>query len=252
MYEYLGINLLYLLSVGFLSAILAIALAISLLRHFDKNTGYTWSRVYAILASEPIALGIYHGLRILAVILGVCLLIGFIASRAIADEFPSRYDGAIASSVEKWWPDNSDPRWWKAQLYQESLLDPDATSPVGAMGLAQFMPGTWNDVARSLGYGQLTPYMAEPAIDAGAYYMAKLYYGWSAPRSDMDRWDLARASYNAGFGSLLRAQQRCGQASGYRDIIRCLPEVTGRHAVETITYVDRIHRWYARMACLQC
>lgn len=146
-----------------------------------------------------------------------------------------------------------DWRWWKAQLYQESLLDPAAVSPVGARGLAQFMPGTWADIAPMLGYGHLSPHVAGPAIEAGAYYMRRLARGWSSPRPEIDRWNLARASYNAGFGNLLAAQRSCGGPALYVEIVACLPQITGRHSRETLTYVERIRRWYEEMLlCPRC
>lgn len=157
----------------------------------------------------------------------------------------------IESSVSRWWPrvPLADWRYWKAQLYQESLLDPCAVSPVGARGLAQFMPGTWSDISQRMGLGAVSPHNAKAAIDAGAYYMARLYLSWSAPRPDMDRWDLARASYNAGMGNLLKAQRIAGGANRYAEIITALPEVTGHHSRETITYVQRIHKIYRRLTC---
>ena len=132
------------------------------------------------------------------------------------------------------------------------MLDPDAVSPVGATGLAQFMPGTWADVSRQLGLHGVPPTHARHAIDAGAYYMARLQRTWSAPRPFMDRHMLAQASYNAGAGHLIKAQRLCTQqtqkpAALYADIIKCLPQVTGHHSRETITYVQRIARWRAMM-----
>lgn len=136
---------------------------------------------------------------------------------------------------------------WKAQLYQESLLKPDAVSPVGARGLAQFMPGTWAEVSRQIGYQGRSPHEARPAIHAGAYYMGRLRSQWSAPRPEADRHSLAMASYNAGLGNLLKAQRKAEGAAAYARISARLHEVTGRHARETKTYVKRTWRWWAAM-----
>ena len=163
-----------------------------------------------------------------------------------ASSFPNRYDTLIEHAAGRYLP-GVDWRLWKAQLYQESQLNPAAVSPVGAAGLAQFMPGTWAEVSRELGYEAISPHMAAPAIDAGAYYMAKLRKGWSSPRPEMDRHSLAAASYNAGFGSILKAQRACGGAVQYAQVIKCLPEVTGHHSSETTTYVQRIWQWWTQM-----
>ncbi len=135
---------------------------------------------------------------------------------------------------------------WKAQLYQESRLDPAAVSPAGARGLAQFMPATWADVARKLDL-KGSPH-DEIAIDAGAYYMAKLRAAWRRDRSPQERNQLAQASYNPGMGNILKAQAYCGGARDWRAVRTCLPLVTGAgHAQETITYVARIERWWRKM-----
>lgn len=168
---------------------------------------------------------------------------GLSASPASSALFSDRYDADIRTAVKRWWPDY--PHWtsWKAQLYQESLLDPAAVSPVGARGLAQFMPGTWAEVSRELGLGPVSPHVAKHAINAGAYYMAKLRHSWRSPRPNEDRHKLAQASYNAGLGNILRSQRACGMAVLYSEIIACLPQITGRHSRETITYVERIAQW---------
>lgn len=162
-----------------------------------------------------------------------------------------RYDRLIKSAVRQWWPRHEYARWeWlKAQYYAESALKADAVSPVGAAGLAQFMPATWAEVSGQLGLGRVSPHIARYSIEAGAYYMARLRLGWSSPRPELDRWDLARASYNAGFGNILKAQKKAGGAVLYADIIAHLPEVTGHHSKETITYVERIHRLFRGFVC---
>lgn len=154
--------------------------------------------------------------------------------------FTDKYDAQIRGSVARWWGDYPDWLEWKAQLYQESQLDPAAQSPAGAAGLAQFMPATWADVSRQLGFGQVSRHVARYAIDGGAYYMASLRRQWSSQRPAEDRQALAQASYNTGMGNMLRAQRLCGGALHWPEIAACLPAVTGGDADQTITYVERI------------
>lgn len=163
--------------------------------------------------------------------------------------FPAQYDGQIRSSVKQFWPDYPDWLFWKSQLYQESRLDPNARSAVGAEGLAQFMPGTWSDIERSLGYGTVSRKLAGPAIQGGAFYMARLRHSWSAaPRPIDDAHRLGEASYNGGIGNLLKAQLACRNALLWVNIAPCLPSVTGEdNANQTRTYVARIAQYRAMM-----
>lgn len=188
--------------------------------------------------------------EVLAFLLGtlVGLLVMFFAgsaeARGPAGLLSDRYDAEIQKAAKLYLP-GWRWEWWKAQLYQESRLDPSAVSPVGARGLAQFMPGTWRDEAGRLGFAHLSPHAAEPSILAGAAYMARLRTQWRSERPESDRRELAQASYNAGLGNILRAQQRCNGARNWPAISECLPMVTGeRNAHETRTYVERIARWY--------
>lgn len=137
-------------------------------------------------------------------------------------------------------------RLWKAQLYQESRLDPDARSPAGAEGLAQFMGPTWAEVSRELGYANVSRSSTAHAINAGAYYMAKLRKRW-ASLSEWDRQKLSQASYNAGAGNISRARRSCGDAMTWALVAPCLEAVTGHHHRETLTYVERIWHWYETM-----
>lgn len=89
-----------------------------------------------------------------------------------------------------------------AQLQQESNWNPAATSPVGAQGLAQFMPGTW----AMYGEGG-DPFSAEDSIPAYGRYMAALK-DEVQPLAGDDADLLVRltlAAYNAGPGAVQSA-----------------------------------------------
>lgn len=109
------------------------------------------------------------------------------------------------------------------------------------MGLCQFLPGTWSDIQKRHPHLN-NPYDPKQSIIAAAMYMGDLNRSWSSPRPVMDRYMLALASYNAGIGNLLRAQEKAEGALPYSEIISRLAEVTGHHARETTEYVDRIVR----------
>src|SRR5262249_50709125 len=69
--------------------------------------------------------------------------------------------------------------------------NPRATSPAGALGIAQFMPGT------AASYGLRNPFDPIAAIDAQAHLMSDLLRQFhSVP--------LALAAYNAGSGAVAR------------------------------------------------
>src|SRR5215471_1081601 len=80
------------------------------------------------------------------------------------------------------------PTLFKAMISQESGFNPNARSPVGAIGLGQLMPGT----ARGLG---VDPYNPIQNLEGAAQYLA------SAKKS-FGTWKLALAAYNAGFGAV--------------------------------------------------
>lgn len=84
-----------------------------------------------------------------------------------------------------------------AQIEAESAWRTDAVSPVGAQGLSQFMPATWEE------YGQGgDPENPEHAIDAQGRMMGDLLRSAQASGIEGDPMDLALAGYNAGFGTV--------------------------------------------------
>lgn len=160
-------------------------------------------------------------------------------------EIADTYDDLFEAAGERYLP-QYDWRWFKAQGYQESLLQPDAVSPAGAMGIMQIMPPTWREETERLGI-KASPFDAPANIRIGIYYMKRMVNFWTAPRTAFERLRLAFASYNAGAGNILKAQTLAEGAPLWSDISRKLVDVTGHHSKETIIYVRRIEGWYSEL-----
>lgn len=102
---------------------------------------------------------------------------------------PARYRATIlVASASEGVP----PLLLAALLQSESGFDPRAVSPVGAQGIAQFMPAT------AAGMGLLDPFDPVQAIPAAARFLAAnlRQFGGSVP--------MALAAYNAGPGAVRR------------------------------------------------
>ena len=95
-------------------------------------------------------------------------------------------------------------------MHQESRFSTGATSPVGAMGLMQLMPGT---AAR---YGVSNAYDPAQSIMGGTHYLAdllKLFGG---------RVDLALAGYNAGEGAVMKYGRHVPPYSETQNYVRTI------------------------------
>lgn len=85
-----------------------------------------------------------------------------------------------------------------AQIKQESGWNPQAVSPVGAKGLAQFMPRTWAEY----GNGK-DPFDPFAALDAQGRYMKYLVdFVSGLATSETQKIEFALAAYNAGPGNV--------------------------------------------------
>jgi membrane-bound lytic murein transglycosylase MltF len=129
-----------------------------------------------------------------------------------------------------------------AQGYQESELNQNARSPVGAIGIMQIMPAT----GRLLKVGDIRK--LEPNIHAGVKYMRDVRdtYFENEPMDDLNKALFTFASYNAGPGrirGLRREAEKRGLNSNvwFGNVEQIASERIGR---ETVTYVANIFKYY--------
>jgi membrane-bound lytic murein transglycosylase MltF len=136
-----------------------------------------------------------------------------------------------------------DPIMLAAQGYQESTLNQDAKSPVGAIGVMQVMPAT----GESLKVGDIR--QAEPNIHAGTKYMDQLMtrYFQDAKFDEQNRTLFAFASYNAGPGNISKMRREAAKRGldpdqWFNNVEIVTAEKIG---METTTYVRNIYKYYA-------
>lgn len=163
----------------------------------------------------------------------------------------SDYYRAYTSAIKEFWKHDKViagmpvESWFIAQATQESRFNASAVSPVGALGIAQFMPETAEMVANELAQHEMFKNGFDrsdinQSIWAQVYYMNKLFGTWSWKRSTTSKMQLALASYNAGIGNILKAQKVSGDKKHWIEIKSSLHKVTGRHSKETTKYVSNI------------
>ena len=129
-----------------------------------------------------------------------------------------------------------------AQGYQESQLNQDAKSQVGAIGVMQVMPAT----GKELKVGDIT--QIEPNIHAGVKYMRFMMdqYFKDEPMDQLNKGLFTFASYNAGPGRI-RQLRREAEKRGldpnvwFGNVEQIASERIGR---ETVTYVSNIYKYY--------
>jgi len=127
-----------------------------------------------------------------------------------------KYNNLIAKAADKY---QVEEKLIHALIKAESSYNPNAVSPVGAVGLMQLMP----DTGRRFGVKPKERFDPEKNIDAGVHYLRFL----------LDRYDndmrLAIAAYNAGEGRV--------------DPCYCVPRIR-----ETRNHVITVMRYYNNLA----
>jgi len=150
--------------------------------------------------------------------LGVlCLLAvaAIVTSRPATAQVPAdaaRYRLTLIREARAVWGLNAPVASFAGQIHQESRWNPNAKSPVGAQGMAQFMPSTATWIAG------LYPSLADRApanptwaIRALVTYDAQLFTEVHQADDDCQRFAFALSAYNGGIGWVHRRQSKASK-----------------------------------------
>jgi membrane-bound lytic murein transglycosylase MltF len=129
-----------------------------------------------------------------------------------------------------------------AQGYQESRLDQNAKSAVGAIGVMQVMPATGKDM-RAGDIAQL-----EPNIHAGVKYIRFVQdeFFKDEPMDALNKTLFAFAAYNAGPGRVRQLRREAEKRELNPNVWLNNVEIVAaeRIGAETVTYVSNIFKYY--------
>ena len=181
--------------------------------------------------------------------LPVLLLIMMMAAPCQADPYAKynrikKFDRYFSKYAKRFIGPGFDWHFFKAQPVAESGLEPSAKSGVGAVGLMQIMPKTFEEIQAK--NPAIKGNWRHPRwnIAAGIYYDRTLWNLWKAERPRQDRINFMFGSYNAGKGNILKAQKEAEKRglspNQWESIVSALPEITGKRSHETISYVKKI------------
>ncbi|MRR57056.1 MAG: transporter substrate-binding domain-containing protein [Deltaproteobacteria bacterium] len=135
-----------------------------------------------------------------------------------------------------------DPLMLVAQGYQESRLNQEAKSPVGAIGIMQVMPAT----GKQLKVGNIR--VTEPNIHAGTKYLDQLLTNYfpDAHFTGNNRTLFAFASYNCGPGNVSKMRREAAKRGLNPDEWFNNVEIVTAEKIgmETTTYVRNIYKYY--------
>ena len=129
-----------------------------------------------------------------------------------------------------------------AQGYQESRLDQNAKSSVGAIGVMQVMPATGRDMKT----GDIT--QLDPNIHAGVKYIRYVQdtFFENQPMDAVNKTLFSFAAYNAGPGRVqdlrARAEKRGLNPNVWFNNVELI--AAERIGAETVTYVSSIYKYY--------
>lgn len=138
-------------------------------------------------------------------VMGVLLL-----SKADAAELPQgalKHRADLTRNARAVWGLDAPVATFASQVHQESRWRPDAVSPVGAQGIAQFMPTTADWIAQAYpALAERQPFNPSWGLRALVTYDRHLWDRVKAS-SECDRMAMTLSAYNGGLGWVWRDQK---------------------------------------------
>ena len=151
-----------------------------------------------------------------------------------SDKWTKKYDRHFKKYSKRYFGPLFDWHWFKAQGIAESGLQAKSKSHVGASGIMQLMPSTYTEISGK------NPHFLEVDtprwnIAAGIYYDRLLYRKFKKI-PEQEKLYLTLASYNAGYGRILKAKKKLTlEQTSWNNIKSHLPG-------QTRAYVHRIRK----------
>jgi membrane-bound lytic murein transglycosylase F len=185
----------------------------------------------------------------------LCLLLILIPAIALAGahkhvkhkHWTNKYDRHFKKNAKHYFGPGVDWHWFKAQGIAESGLNPKAKSRVGAIGIMQIMPRTYEEILKKQpNFGKIE----QPRwnIAAAIYYNRQLYKRWKKKNVSVeDRLSFTFASYNAGFARVLKARKKLrainkSKKIAHTEAMNDWDKVSPYTPPETRFYIRRIDR----------
>jgi len=176
------------------------------------------------------------------------------AQARAAAKATTRYDDTFRKYTKRNFGPGFDWHYFTAQSMAESNLDPNATSYVGARGLMQLMPSTYQMIqTKRPEFGPIND--PESNIAAGILHDRYLWKLWSKQIPDeQERLNYMFSAYNAGEGTLARAlkvaQAQKLDHTKWSNIETVAPTVPRWRYRETLGYVRKIDAYYGNLSKL--
>jgi membrane-bound lytic murein transglycosylase MltF len=174
----------------------------------------------------------------------------FLSSMTFAQKSNIGYDHIFKKYTKRYFGPGFDWKVFKAQGIAESGLLPDAQSNVGAKGIMQLMPTTYDEIkSRNTELKEIND--PEWNIAAGIYYDRQLWRSWDDILNDKDKKAFTFGSYNAGKGTIqkakLKAKEKNLDDNSWNAIKEIAPEVPKWRHKETLDYVTKIDSFHNKL-----
>ncbi len=164
---------------------------------------------------------------------------------------PRKYDEIFRKYSKLYFGIGFDWKVFEAQAIAESNLNPEAKSWVGAKGIMQIMPTTYQEIQSK---NPEIGHISDPrwSIAAGILYDRMLWDYWTENESIQDRLSFVLSSYNAGRRTIVKAKGTAEEegldSKIWSNVETVAPKVPKWRHQETLDYLRRIQAFYANLS----